>query len=293
MTHWLDPLSPTPPGSWCAYGVRVARRVGRHRGSCGEHSLCTDRFCARRSGGQLTVLHDLSPDELCDELAVLLADELDAPGTLLRGQRDFELVFTGIVRSTVDGALPSWLRFYRNSIDRLADGTASFGPVHDHAAAMLVGHQLIDLGSCFGFFALRAVDLGMDVTATDLSHPTMDLLARVSALLHRQLRIIGCDAAHVPLPDGSADTVTALHLLEHLTPAAAGDVLEEAIRLARRRVIVAVPFEDQPRACYGHVQAFSRESLRRLGSELSERHLGLIATVDEHRGGWLILDRTI
>ncbi|WP_041302111.1 mycofactocin oligosaccharide methyltransferase MftM [Mycolicibacterium rhodesiae] len=293
MTHALDPLGPAPRGSWCGYGVRVARRAGRHRGICSPHSVCTSRFCARRNNGELVVLHDLSPDELCDELAVILADELDAPGTLLRGQRDFELVFTGIVRSTVDGALPAWLRFYRNSLDRLADGTASFSPIHEHAAALLMGRQLVDLGSCFGFFALRAVDLGMEVTATDLSQPTMDLLARLSPLLRRQLRTIGCDAAHVPLPDRSADTVTALHLIEHLTPAAADDVLDEAIRLARRRVIVAVPFEDEPRACYGHVQAFNTASLRRLGSKLCGRHPSLVVSVHEHRGGWLVIDRTI
>ncbi|QNJ96557.1 class I SAM-dependent methyltransferase (plasmid) [Mycolicibacterium fluoranthenivorans] len=291
MTQPLDPFGPAPRGSWCGHGVRVARRVGRHRGSCGPNSLCTSRFCVSRTKGELVVLHDLAADELCDELAVLLADELDAPGTVLRGQRDFELVFTGIVRSTVDGALPAWLRFYRNSLDRLADGTASFSPIHDHAAALLVGSQLIDLGSCFGFFALRAVDLGMDVTATDLSEPTMDLLARVSPLLNRSLRTIGCDAAHVPVADGSADTVTALHLIEHLTPAAARNVLGEAVRLARRRVIVAVPFEDEPRACYGHVQTFNRASLWHLGSQLSESHVDLTVAVHEHRGGWLIIDR--
>lgn len=293
MTHPLDPLGPAPRGSWCGHGVRVARRVGRHRGTCGPTFVCTSRFCATRIEGELVVLHDLSPDELCDELAVILADELDAPGALLRGQRDFELVFTGIVRSTVDGALPAWLRFYRNSLDRLADGTASFSPIHEYAAALLVGRQLIDLGSCFGFFALHAADLGMEVTATDLSQPTMDLLARVGPLLDRQLRTIGCDAAHVPLRDGSADTVTALHLIEHLTPAAAGDVLDEAIRLARRRVIVAVPFEDEPRACYGHVQAFNRASLRQLGSELCDRHPGLAVSFHEHRGGWLVIDHII
>lgn len=292
MTDPLDPFGPTPRGSWCAHGVRVARRVGRHHGGCAPDSLCTARFCARRSRGELIVLHDLAADELCDELAVLLADELDAPGTVLRGQRDFELVFTGIVRSTVDGALPAWLTFYRNSLDRLTDGTASFSTIHDHAAALLVGDQLLDLGSCFGFFALRAVDLGMVVTATDLSHPTMDLLARVSPLLNRQLHTIGCDAAHVPAPDGSADTVTAIHLIEHLTPSAARDVLDEAVRLARRRVIVAVPFEDEPRACYGHVQTFSHASLLQLGSELCEKYRDLTVSVHEHCGGWLIVDRT-
>ena len=49
----------------------------------------------------LDVVHDLRPEELSDELAVLLAEELDDIG-VLDGQPEFELVFTGIVRSTVD-----------------------------------------------------------------------------------------------------------------------------------------------------------------------------------------------
>ncbi|PRC56796.1 SAM-dependent methyltransferase, partial [Mycobacterium sp. ITM-2017-0098] len=45
----------------------------------------------------------------------MLAEQLVDTGAL-RGQSEFEMVFTGIVRSTVDGGLPAWLRFYRNSL---------------------------------------------------------------------------------------------------------------------------------------------------------------------------------
>ncbi|PRC54590.1 SAM-dependent methyltransferase, partial [Mycobacterium sp. ITM-2017-0098] len=45
----------------------------------------------------------------------MLAGQLVDTGAL-RGQSEFEMVFTGIVRSTVDGGLPAWLRFYRNSL---------------------------------------------------------------------------------------------------------------------------------------------------------------------------------
>jgi SAM-dependent methyltransferase len=248
----------------------------------------------RRDGGELVVAHDFSPEELSDELAVLIADELGETGVLARGQTDFEQVFTGIVRSTVDGALPAWLRFYRNSLDRLQNGSASFAPVYQHAAEVIRGRQLIDLGCCFGFFPLRLarhIGSGDDIVATDVSRPTIDLLSRASAALQRPLRTICCDAAHVPLPDGSADTVTALHLIEHLGTAKADDVLDEAIRLARRRVVVAVPFEETPRDYYGHVQQFNPAALDRLAAQILRKHPGLAATVGEYHGGWLIIDR--
>lgn len=234
--------------------------------------------------------HDLRPDELSDELAVLLAGELVDTG-LIRGRHEFELVFTGVVRSTVEGGLESWLRFYRNSTSRLENGTTAFAPIHAWAADQVRGRQVLDLGSCFGFFPLRLARQGITVLATDLSAPVLHLLDRVSDQMRRPVGTLVCDAADVPMPDRCADTVTALHLIEHLPTAATDGVLDEAVRLARRRVVVAVPFEQQPSECYGHVQCFDLSRLQDTARRLLRRHPGLTAKVHELHGGWLILDR--
>ncbi|WP_110802467.1 mycofactocin oligosaccharide methyltransferase MftM [Mycolicibacterium iranicum] len=290
VTAVLDPLAPTPHGAWSGHGVRVTRRQGLHRRHRGQHTVCTPRFCAQRHGRLLTVEHNLSPDELCDELAVILADELVDTGAV-RGQSEFELVFTGIVRSTVHGGLPAWLRFYRNSLDKLEHGTTPFAAIHTWAAGQVRGSRMIDLGSCFGFFPLRMARRGIDVVATDLNDPAMQLLKLISTHLRRPLTTRTCDAAAVPLPDGSADTVTALHLIEHLPTDAIAAVLDEALRLARRRVVVAVPFEDTPRECYGHIQRFDLTTLRQMADEMAQRHRGISARAYAFHGGWLILDR--
>ena len=293
-TAVLDPLAPTPRGTWSGRGVRVNRRRGPHRRHTGTDTVCAPRFCAQRLGNLLTVEHDLVPDELCDELTVMLAEQLVDTGAL-RGQTEFEMVFTGVVRTTVDGGLPAWLRFYRNSLDRLEGDVVSaampFAPIHAWAAAQVRGQRVIDLGSCFGFFPLRLARQGIEVLATDLSHPTMHLLSTVSTQLRRPLTTLSCDAADVPLPDRHADTVTALHLIEHLPADAADAVLDEAVRLARRRVVVAVPFEDEPRACYGHVQRFDLAGLELMADRLCLRHPAISARAYEFHGGWLILDR--
>lgn len=249
--------------------------------------MCTPHFCAYRHGSLLTVEHDLEPDELCDELAVQLAENL-VDTAALRSQAEFEQVFVGVVRSTVEGGWPAWLQFYRNSLTRLERGVTPFAPIHERAAQLVRGRSLVDLGSCFGFFPLRMSLRGYAVTATDLSGPTMDLLQLAGMDLRRPLDTLQCDAADVPLPDDCADTVTVLHLLEHLPDGAIDDVLREALRLARRRVVVAVPFEAEPRECYGHIQRFDLRRLHQLGDGLSTR--GLTATVDEFHGGWLVLD---
>ncbi|TFV57619.1 methyltransferase domain-containing protein [Mycobacterium sp. PS03-16] len=270
--------------------VRVRRRSGAHPLHHGRDTLCTSHFCAHRSDGILEVAHDLDADDLSDDLAELLADELDDAG-VLRGLPEFEAVFAGVVESTDPDREEAWSRFYANSLDRLERGCAAFAPVHEHAASLLVGHRLIDLGSCFGFFPLRAAGDGYAVLATDLSAPTMDLLARAATWLGRPVKTLACDAAQVPLAGRAADTVTVLHLIEHLEPDVAEQVLDEALRLARRRVIAAVPFEDEPRACYGHIQRFDEAALRSLGSRIAERHHDVRVAVHSHHGGWLVFDR--
>jgi len=52
-------------------------------------------------------------------------------------------------------------------------------------------------------------------------------------------------------------------------------------------VVVAVPFEAEPQACYGHVRTFDVATLRQLG----DRFPGVRAGVFEQHGGWLVLDR--
>jgi len=288
----LDPLAPTPYGLWSHHDVRVRRRVGEHRPHRTVDVVCTPRFCIRRAAGVLTVEHDLAPHEVCDELAVLIADQL-VDGGLLTGQGEFERVFTGVVRSCVAGGMAAWLRFYRNSLHKLESGTTAFAPVHACAAELTVGSTLLDLGSCFGFFPLQMSARGYDVTATDLSAPAMRLLTRVSTRLGRPLQTLACNALAVPLADRCTDTVTVLHLIEHLDPAAGWAVLGEALRLARRRVVVAVPFESHPRECYGHIRSFSLHVLEEIATQIRTEHHGVHARIFEHHGGWLVIDRPV
>ncbi|WP_235622013.1 mycofactocin oligosaccharide methyltransferase MftM [Mycolicibacterium austroafricanum] len=278
----IDPLAPNPEGEWHGHTVSV-RRVE-------AAALGARRLRATHVDDRLIVEHRITPEDLCDQLATMIVADLADAGVSI-DQTGFEEAFTGVVRSTVTGPLESWLRFYTNSVHRLEGGSAGFSPVHAYGAGSVRGHEVIDLGSCFGFFPLRLAAYGIDVVATDLSAPTMDLLARMSVLLGRFVRTLACDAAAVPRPDGCTDTVTALHLIEHLPPEVADTVLAEAMRLARRRVVIAVPFEDEPTACYGHVQRFDRAALDRLAGRLHAEHPDWTTTVAEHHGGWLILDR--
>ena len=235
------------------------------------------------AGGRID--HDIRPHELSNDLAGWIADDLVVPGLL--DPATFEEVFVAVVQD-LD---PAWTAFYRNTLRALASGgepggtNAGMAPVHDRAAALAVGPHVVELGCCCGFLSLRLAAEGHKVTAVDLVPGTAHLLGSVSAALGTPVTTLAGNALAVPLQDTSADTVFAVHLLEHLPRGLAATVLAEMLRVTRRRAVVAVPFEDEPTPAWGHVRTFDRDDLRALGAAT-----GLPFTVEEHHGGWLVID---
>jgi len=297
----IDPLAPAHPGRWENGPMVVchtdrapvpARLVARRR-----PDVVTEHFEVHRVGGRVLVLHRLRPDELDDDIAGLVAGELAGPG-VVASVADFERVFTGLVRSTVSDPITAWSTFYANTLATLRTPTAAaplgaapesslaaFAPVHARALAEVVGTTVVDLGSCFGFLPLRMADEGLTVLATDHATGTMTLLAAIARSTRRAVRTAVCDARALPVADDAADTVTAVHLLEHLSASQTARIVDEACRVARRRVVVAVPYEQTPDPVYGHLRTFDAEDLHTLG-----RRTGRRFRVDEDHGGWLVVD---
>jgi len=228
--------------------------------------------------------HRISPAEISNDLAGWIAADLVTPGLIEPGA--FERTFVSVIAS-VD---PGWTAFYRNTLRELAEGGAPGGtnagmaPVHDRAAELAVG-SVAELGCCFGFLSLRLAADRHAVTAVDLSIGTVRLLGRVAPALGLTLDAVAGDATAVPLADGSVDTVFAVHLLEHLPLGVDRLVLAEMLRVARRRVVVAVPYEAEPDAAWGHVRTFETADLRELGASTGHGY-----EVTEHHGGWLVID---
>lgn len=264
----MDSLAPSTPGRWSFGHVTVER-------------VASGPLTLDRSDGALLVRHSLTADDLSERLVAGVTVSIQDADF---GQDEFELTMVGLVRSTVDGALESWTTYYRNSLRELLDGSADFAPIHEKAHELVRG-SVLDLGSCFGFLPLRLAGAGMDVTATDILPGTMILLDAVAPELGITINTLICDAGEVPAPDKSADTVTAIHLLEHVDHAVGEKVIAQALRIARERVVIAVPFEDEATACHGHIRTFDLESLRAVGEKT-----GVPFEVFEHHGGWLVLD---
>lgn len=293
----LDPLAPAHPGRWSHGSVTVCHvdraAVPVRLAAARRPDVRTEHFELHRTGERILVLHRTRPDELDDDIGGLVAGEL---GDAIDGA-DFERIVTGIVRSTVGDALTAWSTFYANTMAVLRhpgpvpDGVppesslAAFAPVHERAVAEIAGRTVLDLGACFGFLPLRLADEGFTVTASDQVAGTMTLLAAIARQWGRRLATVVCDARAVPFASASVDTVTAVHLLEHLPDTETATILAEACRVARRRVVVAVPYEDEPDPVYGHLRCFDRDVLDALG-----RSTGRPYRVDDHHGGWLVID---
>lgn len=248
----------------------------------------------------ILVLHNLTPTAIDNDLAELVAAELVRPEHVTVSNA-FERCFAGVVLSSAPNSGDAWRAFYDNTLSglqRVAPGSdpgqdygpvAVFGRIYGHARTLVAGSSLLDVGTCFGFFPLllQRMDPSIDVVALDVSAPILEL-ARDAALSRRDgktARFVCGDARSLPFAGGSFDTVTTLHVLEHLDPASASRSLQEMCRVARRRVIVAVPLEEEADHAYDHVQSFDRESLISFGEGTGWR-----CTFDEYLGGWLILE---
>lgn len=296
----IDPLGPSRAVGWYVDDLVQVRAVAALR-QWNRDSVRTDHFDVRHVGARVHVDHWVPTGRVDDDVAGLLADELFTPGWV-RGSELFERIFTGVVRSSAPDPVEAWLVFYRNSLVQIEEavrhphlgrphsssghGTiGDYAPVHAHAEQLLAAGSVLDLGSCFGFLPLRLAGRGRQVTASDVSAGTMRLLGTVAPLLGVRLGTRVADAARFPAPAASADTVLAIHLLEHLDHAHGARVLAEALRLARRRVVVAVPLEDEADATWGHVRTITLDDLRAWG-----RATGRPFEVHEHHGGWLVVE---
>lgn len=298
----IDALAPTVGGRYEDPLVTV-EAVHGERPALHGRIVRTEHFDVTAEDGRVKVAHVVPPTAVDDDLAGILQHELFGPGWL-RGGDLFERVFTGVVRTSAENALDAWELFYRNTTARLGEsppggragssaGRAGphhgsidgYAPVHEHTLGLLGRGSVLELGCCFGFLSLRIARSGHPTIASDVSRGTTRLLDAMAPRLGVRLTTVTADAARFPAADGLAETVLAVHLLEHLEPSHGAQVVLEALRLATGRVVVAVPLETEATETFGHVRTVSLDDLRRWGRATRRPF-----DVHEFHGGWLVID---
>lgn len=103
-------------------------------------------------------------------------------------------------------------------------------------ARLREGETVVDIGTGRGELVAVAVEQGAaQATGVDYSHAAIEL-ARETLSAHdldERASVVLADAREIPLPDGQADLVTLLDVVEHLTPQELDIALSEALRLLR------------------------------------------------------------
>lgn len=295
----IDPFSPRARGLYRDERVVVGHR-DVHRPDFATPLIArTPSFDVWRDG-ELHLAHHIGDSSIDDTLTRRIDTELFASGWL-SGNDLFERVFTGLVLCSRDEPLDAWELFYRNTRMKLAaslDGRSTLEATDDlHDFAEIYRHvdslvpnagTVLEIGSCFGFLALHlARHRRRRITASDVSVASMTLLEAMAPRLGIPMSTLTLDARALSCPDLSYDTVVLAHLLEHLDDAAGRSALAEAKRVARRRIIVAVPYEKVATTSYGHVRTICRAQLDTWAEEDPQWR----GRAEDFHGGWLVLDR--
>lgn len=230
-----------------------------------------------------------------------LADHIAAelvPLGLVPDSAAFERLFVEAVLATAVTPQAAWAGFYRRTLRRLrrlrrpdqggADSVSTFARIYARVGTLIRGRSVLDVGSCFGFLPILLAERapGLSVIGCDLVPSAAGLAARATRSRRNRTAFVAGDAHRLPVGNAMVDTVTCVHVLEHLPVESTTGVLAELCRAARHRVVVAVPLETVPDPTYGHVRTFDLTGLADLG-----RTSGWRWSVHESDGGWLVLDR--
>ena len=231
---------------------------------------------------------------LDNELTDFIASELGPLG-LVPDQKAFERIFLDVVLATAQRPTLAWRAFYRNTLRRLrqpaAEGQSSVGTfarIYAGVLPLIRGTRILDVGCCFGFLPmlLAEQDPGLAVLGCDVTPGSVTLAHSMAAELRSRVTFLAGDVQHLPFRSEAVDTVLSVHVLEHLPAVATLTAVAELCRVARHRVVVAVPLEASPDPTYGHLQVFDLCALWEIGAET-----GWKCGVHEDEGGWLVLDR--
>lgn len=297
--HPINPFAPRVRGLYIDDLVVVGHR-DVHRPDAGTRLIArTPSFDVWRDD-TVHIAHRVGDSSIDDTLTGRIEAELFAPGWL-SGNDLFERVFTGLILSARQDPLDAWELFYRNTRMTLAaiidgrggmevtKGLGAFAEIYHHVDRIVPPTgSVLEIGSCFGFLALHLASRHRRrVTASDVSTSSMSLLGALAPRLGICLSTTTLDARTLACPDASYDTLVLVHLLEHLDDVEGRKALDEARRVARRTIIVAVPYEDVATASYGHVRTVCRGDLEQWAVQ-DPRWRG---RVEDFRGGWLVLER--
>jgi SAM-dependent methyltransferase len=300
-----------------ADGESVAGTVAR-LSARGFRARETPHFvhCQRRPGGQAILLHRFSESTIDEDVSPIVAEELGGLGVIASAHEYGETLFA-VVASTCPSSLDCpecghlhldqaaiWRHFSLNTLARLrawldepgagASHTAVFAAIYRRILECRVGDSLLDVGSNLGHLPVLLSERAREMAVVGCDNRP-ESIASCEELAAAAGARVAWRLADLLAPDfaelGRFDTVTAVHVLEHLAEEELPAALAHLLGVTGRRLIVAVPYEGTPQPLYGHRQAFTPEKLRSWGEWCVATLAARGFTCEDVAGGFLVVDR--
>jgi len=268
-------------------------------------------LCQQQASNQNILLHIFHQYDIDAYLICFITDELSSFG-ITPTVRTFGATLFGIIASTFPSPryqATIWNHFCLNTLNRLRSQISQslltvdqspyitpFANIYRRIAELLIGQSLLDVGSSFGFFPILMDEIvfGSRIIGCDNNPDAVALATNLAQAVNtHQTTFILQDILAADFRDiGCFDTVTAIHLLEHVSEEHTSLALSNLLRVTRQRLIIAVPYEERPEAAYGHLQIFTPEKLERWGECCIEQLQGKGGySCEEVMGGLLIVER--
>lgn len=279
-----------PVGDICVMsGYGLDQRLLKQRFyQSGYQMQATDHFLlfTRTKVPSTILVHSFGPQEFNADMKYYLFHELQPLG-LLKQSSDYGKIISGIIGSFhPEHTRDAWHNYGANTLQRflLFLSTAHTPTVYNFYATvgmfahwyqrvceLCVGRTFLDAGCESGFLPLviaERIPFMERVVGLDIRDDLFEVIGKIAAERHLyQVQFVQADLLAEDLCQlGTFDTVTALEVLEHFTEEEMYVVLTNLLKMTVQRLIITVPYEEQPETIYEHKQTFTRQKLEAVGS---------------------------
>ena len=237
--------------------------------------------CQRALSGQTIVMHLFTQSQIDADIICFVEDELSSFG-LFTTAKAYGATLFAILASTFSSPrdqLAVWRLFCLNTLAKLqflitcppqkfptpVSHITFFARIYRRVFELCSGQSLLDVGTSFGFLPVLLAEnsalsriVGCD-NEPDILKISNDLatVTGASQITFTLQDVLAEDFSHT----GLFDTVTAIHVLEHLTEQQLPLALSHLLQVTSQRLIIAVPYEETLQECYSHYQLFTRQKL--------------------------------
>jgi len=170
--------------------------------------------------------------------------------------------------------LDDWLNFLLKNIDNKNFNQKyifdpNYGKIvrYKNIIKNIVGHSVLDVGTSIGFLPLliKIKYNYFDVTASDINN--IDFIRKFVEKKNIDIRVIKLDITNrEDCQREKYDTVVFSHVLEHLSKKTNEIVFKNLMKLAKKRIIVVVPFEKVIENV-GHLQRFDVKKILQISNK--------------------------